>query len=1766
MGYKILQRAAKFIAEQRSQRRWYKAVSFMGAVVVFITTYALILPAITMERDTICGLEVHVHTDDCYTTELVKSEKELICTYETLNIHKHTADCKDDEGKLICGYADFVVHTHDEHCYNTAGDLICTLPEIEEHSHDDSCYQEDDILICEEEEDPGHIHSKDCYTPKKGELICDQEDGDDHKHDESCYEWIDELTCGKEENQEGHVHTDDCYDTEQTLDCDKEEVHLHKHTEKCYDEEGNLICGMLEVLEHQHTEDCFQQPENEFTEVQVLTCEKEEHTHTDSCYPDDGESSDGVVKDGEDKEEESKVDENKKEYPCGLEEHDHSADCYDEQGNLICGLPKHTHSEECFQAEIPQEYVLSATTPEGVTVVLTGSSISFTVPLNELTLTVDELSLEEGDPPPAGKDVAALMDGLEDAGSSMTEDQQSERARAAAAFENMDSALAELGVTPETKRLFDIRLWRGDQEIQPTGSVALTFSGIKNPKVSGEMKVYHIDEEQDIATDMTADMNKEGEIVVETEHFSLYGVALLAEITPLAAGTINENLAVQSATWDPGQKKITALSFNISNTIKDWWYVLQHSSNGGSTWTPPNPTSTGTGTKAASNGVVITANAASSLGSLSMDSVFRAYGYKGNKAGESGYTADISIYQVFDFIKPGFSSWLNNSYGEFGGVPPTTMTGLNEAFAMYYAQPTATLTQALRSGSLWLDMAVTPIPPVGTEYTYHWQYKDGNGVWQGLTADTTASINATSLQTLLAGGKQVRTKVYNGVNLVAISNQLLVDPHAAAIAAAITAINTELNLTSYNIGKGITKDLSIGGHQFNDLFYYGNMARDSRVPFSDAASYSTYLAETYLTGGIDAVRAVWTEYLWDLYDPSFDYGNSNGGSGDGLYPEAGGYGDSTFEWPKDADGTNSSPFHASVAPTIEPLNYNFLENGVDYSNFVTGLHKTAKAAAAGDGNSERLYDIDIVADAQAKIKAPVVLVFQIQTSWQMFDIPHANRLKTDLPVNGTNVGAASQNTELANLYDIKQALLRLINYMESNDLGNNMAVAITDVEHAGAFSMFTGTDSANKTLYITNNFAKLREGIIGWDTFGNCEHIHYRDDTLRAAVVNLQSNLSNWKDIYGNNLVYNDIQKAAVIIGGPTENSTGTSGYGITLPWTNFQTAGLNSVYGIRTNIGTPITAGAPISWIDYSGNNTGTAFKDGTGTKFTDKYVASNEDALFYALRDIVNREMNTKGINVTNGNTYVDDVTVSDTVEKEFFLNKEAAITATIKDANGNTVSTKNLTLAGAQIDSQSNGTVVTTTVDGLVITERPDKTTTLEYNFGQVNNTRKAVLHFQVGAREDYLGSNSVFANVGTPVLDYTHIRSDDGGHPIGAPNIYPVVTRDTPQVNVPIRFNTVDGEAATIMVGGSVNLKDLSTSIVLDAQDRVDNYPQTNGTLSYAWILPNGNEVPAGSVTVTDGIVSAPFPDRSTVFTGTEVGQYTGKLKVTFTPNAVDSANPNFSDAATKTAVNPLIKPGNVWINVVDGNSKTDLIVRKAWPQGGNTGINSVSFHLMANGTPVLGQDNQPRVYMLTAANNWELRLTDLPMTKVVGGVTTVINYTVEETPLLEGFSVAYSQASHPEDVYAAKVTFTITFSTKVKQSDTMVITYSYGGEIKTKTLAANAHGEFGSNTTHSFEESNLLLGTNGQPQSVSITSVKVGNNSVSTNYSAGAVKYVSHTTSVPVRIIANTPAYALPETGGTGTILYTMKGLVLMLGSVLIYGYSMRRRGERRGDF
>ncbi len=242
---KVQQLSSEYALKHKRKKRWQKIVTVMAAVVVFCTTYALILPAITMEKQTICNKEEHTHTSSCYS----QSENIMICTE---NIHQHTSACID----ASCGYADFVVHEHDELCYDEAGTLRCMLEEIVGHVHSDECY----AANAEDYE----VNAEDEAIEATSEPVFDEPESDD---EEAEFEIT--LT-DKSDFAES--------DGQLKLICNK--MALHTHSSDCRDGAGNLVCGMLELKRHVHTEECF----NQENSAQTLICTKEEHTHDDACY------------------------------------------------------------------------------------------------------------------------------------------------------------------------------------------------------------------------------------------------------------------------------------------------------------------------------------------------------------------------------------------------------------------------------------------------------------------------------------------------------------------------------------------------------------------------------------------------------------------------------------------------------------------------------------------------------------------------------------------------------------------------------------------------------------------------------------------------------------------------------------------------------------------------------------------------------------------------------------------------------------------------------------------------------------------------------------------------------------------------------------------------------------------------------------------------------------------------------------------------------------------------------------------------------------------------------------------------------------------------------------------------------------------------------------------------------------------------------------------------------------------------------------------
>ncbi|MDO4409642.1 MAG: hypothetical protein Q4C16_11995, partial [Eubacteriales bacterium] len=103
----LLIKIRQILKDRRTRQFLTRFVSATAAIVVFVTTYALVLPAITMESQAACGIEAHQHDDSCYT-------EELICGQEESEGHHHTDSCY--EKVLICGKE---VHIHSEECYKS---------------------------------------------------------------------------------------------------------------------------------------------------------------------------------------------------------------------------------------------------------------------------------------------------------------------------------------------------------------------------------------------------------------------------------------------------------------------------------------------------------------------------------------------------------------------------------------------------------------------------------------------------------------------------------------------------------------------------------------------------------------------------------------------------------------------------------------------------------------------------------------------------------------------------------------------------------------------------------------------------------------------------------------------------------------------------------------------------------------------------------------------------------------------------------------------------------------------------------------------------------------------------------------------------------------------------------------------------------------------------------------------------------------------------------------------------------------------------------------------------------------------------------------------------------------------------------------------------------------------------------------------------------------------------------------------------------------
>ena len=238
---------------QRVRARRYTAMLLVLAMLTSLSvSWRLhqVGTALTTDNEYCCGMEEHVHTDECYTEE------------------------------LVCGYEEGEPEDPDS-AFSVDSEPTTEEPEAEPEEPEP-----------EEIEPEVHHHTADCYETvlvEHEELTCGQEE---HTHDETCT--IDDdgnFTCGFEE----HTHTDDCYttetETEEKLVCGYEEGQVI--SDGAADEDGIAALedtntatsvaedssseAVSEPVLHHHTEACYEK---------VLTCTIPEHTHTLACLAD----------------------------------------------------------------------------------------------------------------------------------------------------------------------------------------------------------------------------------------------------------------------------------------------------------------------------------------------------------------------------------------------------------------------------------------------------------------------------------------------------------------------------------------------------------------------------------------------------------------------------------------------------------------------------------------------------------------------------------------------------------------------------------------------------------------------------------------------------------------------------------------------------------------------------------------------------------------------------------------------------------------------------------------------------------------------------------------------------------------------------------------------------------------------------------------------------------------------------------------------------------------------------------------------------------------------------------------------------------------------------------------------------------------------------------------------------------------------------------------------------------------------------------------
>lgn len=246
----------EIVQKLRAQRVRARRYTAMLLVLAMLTSLSVswrlhqVGTALTTDNEYSCGMEEHVHTDECYT-------EELVCGYEE-------GEPEDPDSAFS---VDSEPTTEEPEAEPEEPEPEEIEPEVHHHTAD--CYEtvlvEHKELTCGQEE---HTHNDYCIDPDTGDYICGLEE---HTHTDDCYttetETEEKLVCGYEEGQvlsDGAADDDGIAALEDT----------NTATSVADDSSSEAVS---EPVLHHHTEACYEK---------VLTCTIPEHTHTLACLAD----------------------------------------------------------------------------------------------------------------------------------------------------------------------------------------------------------------------------------------------------------------------------------------------------------------------------------------------------------------------------------------------------------------------------------------------------------------------------------------------------------------------------------------------------------------------------------------------------------------------------------------------------------------------------------------------------------------------------------------------------------------------------------------------------------------------------------------------------------------------------------------------------------------------------------------------------------------------------------------------------------------------------------------------------------------------------------------------------------------------------------------------------------------------------------------------------------------------------------------------------------------------------------------------------------------------------------------------------------------------------------------------------------------------------------------------------------------------------------------------------------------------------------------